>query len=56
MTIVELDAEQAKRNDIDKIEGVLVTSLRPEGAALDAGIKVNDVILAINGVKVNSPK
>lgn len=55
VTIVELDAEQAKRYNIDHIEGVLVTSLRPESAALDAGMKVNDVIMAINGVKVNSP-
>ncbi|MFC2112046.1 trypsin-like peptidase domain-containing protein [Bacteroidota bacterium] len=55
ITIVEFDAEQAKTYNIKSIEGVLVTGLRPEGAAIDAGIKVHDVITAINGVKVNSP-
>jgi serine protease Do len=55
VTIVELDAEQAKNYNLDEIKGVLVTGLRPEGAAIDAGIEVHDVIMAINGVKVNSP-
>lgn len=55
VTITELTAEQAEKIKIDHIEGVLVTSLRQEGAAIDAGIEVNDVIIAINGVKVNSP-
>lgn len=55
VTITELDAEQAKKYHIDRIEGVRVTGLRPGGAALEAGIEVGDIILAINGVKVNSP-
>jgi Do/DeqQ family serine protease len=55
ITITELDAEQAKKYDVNRIEGVLVTGLRPEGAAIQAGIEVHDVITAINGVKVNSP-
>jgi Do/DeqQ family serine protease len=55
VTITELDAEQARKYNINNIEGVLVTGLRPEGAAIDAGIKQYDVITAINGVKVNSP-
>jgi serine protease Do len=55
VSITELDAEQAKKYNIDHIEGVLVTGLRPEGAAVAAGIEIGDVIIAINGVKVNSP-
>ncbi len=55
VTIVELDAEQSRKYNINTIEGVLVTGLRPEGAAIDAGIEQYDVITAINGVKVNSP-
>ncbi len=55
VSITELDAEQAKRYNIDHIEGVLVTGLRPEGAAIAAGIEIGDVITAVNGVKVNSP-
>jgi serine protease Do len=55
VSITELDAEQAKKYNIDHIEGVLVTGLRPGGAAIGAGIQVGDVITAVNGVKVNSP-
>lgn len=55
VVIVELDADAAKKNNIDDIAGVLVTGLRQNGAAIDAGIKINDVITAVNGVRVNSP-
>jgi Do/DeqQ family serine protease len=54
VNIMDVTADNAKQNNIDIIEGVLVTGLRPEGAALDAGIEEGDVIIAINGVKVNS--
>lgn len=54
VTITELNAEQAEKYKIDRIEGVRVTGLRPGGAALEAGIEVGDIILAINGVQVNS--
>jgi serine protease Do len=55
VVITELDADAARRNNTDNIAGVLVTGLRQNGAAIDAGIKVNDVITAVNGVRVNSP-
>lgn len=55
VVIVELDADAAKENNIDEIAGVLVTGRRQNGAAIDAGIEIADIITAINGVKVNSP-
>jgi Do/DeqQ family serine protease len=55
VVIEELDAEAAKRNNIDEIAGVLVAGLRDNGAAADAGILKEDVITAVNGVRVNSP-
>ncbi len=55
VVIVELDADAAKENNIDEIAGVLVTGRRQNGAAIDAGIEINDIITAINGVMVNSP-
>ncbi|MCK5463238.1 MAG: trypsin-like peptidase domain-containing protein [Bacteroidales bacterium] len=55
ITIEELDADAARQNNIDNIAGVLVSGLRENGAAIDAGILENDVITAINGVEVNSP-
>ena len=55
VVIVDLDADAAKKNNIDDIAGVLVTGLRQNGAANDAGIEIDDVITAVNGVRVNSP-
>jgi len=55
VTIDELDADAAKSNNIDEIAGVLVTGTTQNGAAVDAGIEANDIITAINGVRVNSP-
>jgi Do/DeqQ family serine protease len=55
VVIGELDADEARKRNIDHIEGVLVTGLRQNGAAINAGIEENDIITAVNGVKVNSP-
>ena len=55
VSIEELDADAAKSNNIDEIAGVLVIATTTGGAAVDAGIEANDIITAINGVRVNSP-
>jgi len=55
VTITDVTAELAKENKMDQIEGVLITALREEGAAIRAGIKKDDIVTAINGVRVNSP-
>lgn len=39
--------------NLDKIEGVLITNVN-DGAAKEAGIKDDDIILEINNIKVNS--
>ena len=52
--IQTVDAEIAKKNDLDKIEGVLVGEVQPGGAAELAGIKNNDVIISIDNISVNS--
>lgn len=55
ISIQEVTAELAREKNIDKIEGVLVSEVRSDGAAKEAGIELDDVILAINGVNVNNP-
>lgn len=55
VSISEVTAELAKEKSLDKIEGVYVSDVRSDGAASEAGIEAGDVILTINGVKVNSP-
>ncbi len=52
--VADINADFAKEKHLDKIEGVYVDGLVPGGAAEDAGIKEGDVLLAINGKKVNS--
>jgi Do/DeqQ family serine protease len=52
--IQTVDAEIAKKNDLDKIEGVLVGEVQPGGAAELAGIKNDDVIISIDNIPVNS--
>jgi Do/DeqQ family serine protease len=55
VSIEELDAETARENNLEDVSGVLVIGLRENGAAKDAGIQENDIITAVNGVRVNSP-
>jgi serine protease Do len=52
--IRNLDADAAKEYHLDKIEGVYVANVTDNGAAKEAGIKSGDVILEIQGKKVNS--
>jgi Do/DeqQ family serine protease len=53
--IRDVTAELAEEKKIDEIEGVYVSTVRPEGAARQAGIKVGDVIISIDEERVNSP-
>ncbi len=52
--IAGVNAEVAKEYNLDKIEGVYVASVTENGAAREAGLKAGDVILTIEGKKVNS--
>jgi S1-C subfamily serine protease len=54
VTIVGVTAELAAEMKFDKIEGVYINSVRSEGAAKQAGIKEGDVVISIDGVRVNS--
>ncbi len=54
VTITDVTAELAKEIKLDQIQGVLIRGVREEGAAKQAGIKENDIVTTINGVRVNS--
>jgi serine protease Do len=55
VTIAEVTAESAKEYNIDRIEGVIVTGLRQNSSAIEAGIELGDQIIAVNGTRVNNP-
>ncbi|MCS6820566.1 MAG: Do family serine endopeptidase [Microscillaceae bacterium] len=54
VSISDISAEFAEKKGIKKIRGVYVQEVNPNSAAEAAGIKPNDIILAIDGQKVNS--
>lgn len=54
VSIQDVNAELAKDEGLDKIEGVYVSDVRDDGAAKSAGIQVGDVITSVNSVPVNS--
>lgn len=54
VNIGDVNAEVAKKFNLDKIEGVFVGKVIAGGAADAAGIKENDVILSVDNVSVNS--
>ncbi|MCI0706816.1 MAG: Do family serine endopeptidase [Ignavibacteriae bacterium] len=52
--ISSIDATMAKAQGLSRAQGVLVNSVRPDGAAQDAGLKANDIILSVDGKEVNT--
>lgn len=52
--ISDVDAELTQKHGLDKIEGVFVLNVSEDGAAKDAGIKSEDVIISVDDVAVNS--
>lgn len=52
--IRDLDTDIAKEKGIKTLQGALVNEVVSDGAAEKAGIKTNDVINEVNGVKVKS--
>jgi serine protease Do len=57
-SVVEYDYESARKYDLDtnvkQYNGVLLESLQKNGPAIDAGLKLGDVITKVNGVEVNT--
>jgi len=52
--IRDVTAELASEENIEEIEGVYVSSVREDGAASQAGIKMGDIIISIDDKRVNS--
>jgi Do/DeqQ family serine protease len=54
VSIQDVTSDLAKEKELDNLEGVYVSEVRDDGAAKAAGILAGDLILTINGIKVNS--
>ncbi|MBP7508564.1 MAG: Do family serine endopeptidase [Prolixibacteraceae bacterium] len=54
VNIQDVDDALAKEFDLDDVNGVYVASVVENGAAEECGIKKGDVIISIEGVKVNT--
>jgi Do/DeqQ family serine protease len=52
--IVDVNAEVAKEKNLDAIEGVYIAKVTSNGGAAEAGIIKGDVIVEIDGKRVNS--
>ena len=54
MTVTELNGELAAQMGIKETKGVVVTAVKQDGVAAEAGIAVGDVIMEINGSKIQT--
>lgn len=54
LDLVDIDANVAKKIEVENIEGVYVARVWQNGAGDKAGIKDGDIILEVNSYKVNS--
>jgi serine protease Do len=53
-SIAEIDSKLADEKGLKKIRGVYIAGVSTKGAAESAGLQEGDVILDVNGIKVNS--
>lgn len=53
VTISSVDAVAAEELGMDTIRGVRIQRVVPDGAAAEAGLEANDVILSVNGTPVD---
>lgn len=54
ITIQDVTSQLIEEKGLDAIEGVFVNGISDDGAAREAGIKIGDVVMSINDIKVNS--
>jgi S1-C subfamily serine protease len=54
VNIRDLNSEDADKQNLGVVKGVLITGIVPGGAAEAAGLNENDVIIEFDGVDVNS--
>jgi len=54
VNIRDVSEDDAKKQNLADIRGAVITDVRDGGSAADANLKVDDIIVKVNGVSVNS--
>jgi serine protease Do len=54
VVIKDVNAEIAKQNNLDKIQGIYISEVKDGSSASDAGMKIGDVVVKINNMQVNN--
>jgi len=54
VNIAPVTSDEAEKHNLKEVKGVLVKSIIPDGAAEEAGLKENDVIVQFDGAPVNT--
>ncbi len=54
VNIQDVESEDADKQNLKEIKGILITNVNEKGSAEDAGLKVNDVIVKFDGMPVNT--
>jgi len=54
VNISDVNAEIAERLELENVEGIYVAGVPEDGAAFDAGIEIDDVIINVGGDKVKT--
>jgi serine protease Do len=54
VNIKDVESEDAEKQNLNEVKGVLVTRVIEDGSASDAGLKENDVIIKLDGQQVNT--
>ncbi|MDO9581005.1 MAG: trypsin-like peptidase domain-containing protein [Bacteroidales bacterium] len=52
--IRDVDSDEADKQNLGEVKGILITRVVENGSAEDAGLKVNDVIVKLDGLSVNT--
>jgi Do/DeqQ family serine protease len=54
VNIIDVDSEEAKKQNLNEVKGILITRIIEGGSAEGAGMKANDIILKFDGQNVNT--